>query len=281
YLLEFRTTQCKNLPVDWIKINNTKTFSRYRTPFIEKKLKEKDLYNEKLLLECNLAYKDFLNHFTDDYENFKNVINKLSILDCLLSLSTVAAQPGYVKPIYTEENIIEVREGRNPITEVNKTTYVPNDILLNNENKCMIITGPNMGGKSNYVRQVALIGSYVPAEYAKLGLFDGIYTRMGAQDNIMSMFKSLNGQSTFMVELQETSNIMKYATPKSLIILDEFGRGTSTYDGIALAYSTLSYLLENINATTLFITHFTAIGSLENKFPQCHNYYMNYVEDKE
>ncbi|ORX51377.1 hypothetical protein BCR36DRAFT_411844 [Piromyces finnis] len=281
YLLEFRTTQCKNLPLDWIKINNTKTFSRYRTPFIEKKLKEKDLYSEKLLLECNLAYKDFLNHFTDDYEKFKNVVNKLSILDCLLSLSIVATQPGYVKPIYSEENIIEVKDGRNPITEVNKATYVPNDVLLNDENKCMIITGPNMGGKSNYVRQVALIvvlsqiGSYVPAKYAKLGLFDGIYTRMGAQDNIMK------GQSTFMVELQETSNILKYATPRSLIILDEFGRGTSTYDGIALAYSTLSYILENINATTLFITHFSTLGSLESKFSQCHNFYMNYVEDKE
>jgi len=281
YLLEFRNTQCKSLPVDWIKINNTKTFSRFRTPFIEKKLKEKDLYSEKLLLECNLAYKTFLNHFTEDYESFKQVVNKLSIFDCLLSLSVVASQPGYVKPVYAEENVIEVREGRNPITEVNKDTYVANDILLNNENKCMIITGPNMGGKSNYVRQVALIvvlsqiGSYVPAEYAKLGLFDGIFTRMGAQDNIMK------GQSTFMIELQETSNIMKYATSKSLIILDEFGRGTSTYDGIALAYSTLSYLLEHINATTLFITHFSSIGSLENKFPQCHNYYMNYVEDKE
>ncbi|ORY72354.1 hypothetical protein LY90DRAFT_667227 [Neocallimastix californiae] len=281
YLLEFRNTQCKTLPADWIKINNTKTFSRYRTPFIEKKLKEKDLYSEKLLLECNLAYKDFLNHFAEDYENFKNVVNKLALLDCLLSLSIVASQPGYVKPIYTDDTIIEVKEGRNPITEINKDTYVANDILLNDENKCMIITGPNMGGKSNYVRQVALIvilsqiGSYVPAEYAKLGLFDGIYTRMGAQDNIMK------GQSTFMIELQETSNIMKYATPKSLIILDEFGRGTSTYDGIALAYSTLSYLLENINATTLFITHFSSIGSLESKYSQCHNYYMNYIEDKE
>ncbi|ORX77847.1 hypothetical protein BCR32DRAFT_295362 [Anaeromyces robustus] len=281
YLLEFRNTQCKNLPIDWLKINNTKTFSRYRTPFIEQKLKEKNLYSEKLLLECNLAFKDFLNHFTEDYESFKNVINKLSILDCLLSLSIVASQPGYVKPIYTEDNIIDVKEGRNPITEINKDTYVANDILLNNENRCMIITGPNMGGKSNYVRQVALIvvlsqiGSYVPAEYAKLGLFDGIYTRMGAQDNIMK------GQSTFMIELQETSNIMKYATSKSLIILDEFGRGTSTYDGIALAYSTLSYILEKINATTLFITHFSSIGSLENKYSQCHNYYMNYIEDRE
>lgn len=142
----------------------------------------------------------------------------------------------------------------------------PNASIIQKDRRCLLITGPNMGGKSSYIRQIALIvimaqiGSYVPAKSAQMGVFDAVYCRMGAADNLAT------GQSTFMKEVQETSDIMRLATPRSLVILDELGRGTSTHDGTAIAYATLHYLLETVKCKTLFVTHYPLLGALEDEF---------------
>lgn len=208
-------------------------------------------------------------------------MNCLAHIDCLLSLTATAQQPNYVKPTFTNETQIDVVQGRHPIVEKLLSTYVPNDISFHGTQKSMILTGPNMGGKSSYIRQIALIsvmgqiGSYVPATSATLGILDAVYTRMGASDNMMK------GESTFMVELYETSHIMKHATTKSLVILDELGRGTSTHDGQAIAHAVLHYFLEHIQSITLFVTHYPSLGNLVNEFPdQLRNCYMSYIEEK-
>eukprot|EP00124_Ichthyophonus_hoferi_P006069 Ihof_evm1s1173 gene=Ihof_evmTU1s1173 len=158
--------------------------------------------------------------------------------------------------------------------------YVPNDISLDETNQCMIITGPNMGGKSCYMRQVALlaimtqIGSYVPADSAEMGLFDAVYTRMGASDNIQ------RGMSTFMVELQDAAEVLRQATDRSLVILDELGRGTSTHDGVAIAYATAYYLINDIHCTVMFATHYPLIAQLEIMFPErTKNYHMSFMQN--
>lgn len=228
----------------------------------------------------NSAYSEI----SEKYETFRQVVNCLAHIDCLLSLSTIASQTDYVRPEFTdEESKIEVVAGRHPIVE-KLTTYVPNDIHFGGGNgrpKAMILTGPNMGGKSSYIRQIALIcimaqiGCYVPATSAKLGILDAVYTRMGASDNMM------RGESTFMVELHETSDIMKQATSRSLVILDELGRGTSTHDGQAIAHAVLHYFLQEIKSITLFVTHYPSLGKLVNVFPdQLVNGYMSYLQEE-
>lgn len=213
------------------------------------------------------------------YESFRDVVSCLAQLDCLLSLSVASSQPAYVKPVYKEERSIYVKNGRHPIVE-KLITYVPNDIHFENTQTAMILTGPNMGGKSSYIRQVALIcmmgqiGLYVPAESATLCMLDAIYTRMGASDNMVK------GESTFMVELHETSDIMKHATSRSLVILDELGRGTSTHDGQAIAYATLRYFIEQIQSITLFVTHYPSMSQFAALYPNhANNYYMDYIEE--
>ncbi|KMU76664.1 DNA mismatch repair protein Msh3 [Coccidioides immitis RMSCC 3703] len=193
-----------------------------------------------------------------------------------------AAQPGYVRPTYADEARISVRGGRHPMVEqLLLDTYVPNDTELGTDGtRALLVTGPNMGGKSSYVRQVALIsimgqiGSYVPAESATLGMLDAVYTRMGAFDNMLA------GESTFMVELSETSDILKQATPRSLVILDELGRGTSTHDGVAIAQAVLDYMVRDIRSLTLFITHYQHLSNLARTFPngELRNVHMKFTE---
>lgn len=193
-----------------------------------------------------------------------------------------ATQSNYCKPTLTNDTQIHVVGGRHPIIERFSSVYVPNDIHLTDLRRSMILTGPNMGGKSSYIRQIALIsimaqiGSYVPARLATLGILDAVYTRMGASDNMM------RGESTFMVELHETSDIMKQATPKSLVILDELGRGTSTHDGQAIAYAVLKHFVQEIKSITLFVTHYPSLGKLATMYPeQVRNCYMSYIEEKQ
>ncbi|TKA74788.1 hypothetical protein B0A49_01868, partial [Cryomyces minteri] len=208
----------------------------------------------------------------------------LATLDCLLSLAEVAGQPGYVKPTFMDDIGVEVEQGRHPMVEqLLLDTYVPNDIKLSSdETRALLITGPNMGGKSSYVRSVALIaimaqiGSYVPAESARLGLLDAVFTRMGAFDNMMK------GESTFMVELSETSDILKQATPRSLVILDELGRGTSTHDGVAIAQAVLDYVVRDLKSLTLFITHYQSLSTMAEKFAgELKNVHMRFTESGE
>ncbi|KAJ3050193.1 Mismatch repair protein msh3, partial [Rhizophlyctis rosea] len=244
FLLEVPTAMASKVPREWLKVSATKAMARFHTPFVIEKIKERDRYRESLAAACEVAYLEFLQEIAEKYELFRNTIQAVATADCLLSLATVASQPGYCKPEFVEESIVDVKEGRHPMVEQLMSGYVSNDVLLDEERRCLLITGPNMGGKSSYIRQVALavvmgqIGSYIPANSARLGIFDAIYTRMGASDDIT------RNQSTFMKELQETSDLIRQSTNRSLVILDELGRGTSTHDGTAIAYATLKWLVE-------------------------------------
>ncbi|CAO3626818.1 unnamed protein product [Cunninghamella blakesleeana] len=283
YLIEVKNSIVKKVPQQWVKISGTKQVSRFHSPYVLEKIKEKERHRETLVLKANEAYRGLLRNISEHYEEFRAVIQSLAQFDCLQSLSMVAQQPNYVKPVFSSETKINVINGRHPMVErfLGASSYVPNDINFNtNKINTMILTGPNMGGKSSYIRQVALIslmaqiGSFVPAESAEVGILDAIYTRMGASDNMMG------GESTFMVELHETADIMKQATPKSLVILDELGRGTSTHDGMAIAYSVLQYFITQIKSLTLFVTHYPSLGELADVHPSSTtNAYMSFIED--
>ncbi|KAI9315240.1 muts domain V-domain-containing protein [Dichotomocladium elegans] len=278
YLLEVKNTQIKNVPKDWIKISGTKAVSRFHTPFLIQKLKERERHREQLTIASNQAYREFLEDISSNYEAFRDVIQALAHLDCLMSLAEVARRPNYTKPTFSDRTTIQVTNGRHPIVEqLLNNDYVPNDIDLDTDGiRTVILTGPNMGGKSSYIRQIALIsimgqiGSYVPADSAHLGILDAIYTRMGAFDNM------LKGESTFLVEMHEASDIMKHATPRSLVILDELGRGTSTHDGMAIAYAVLHQFLTHIKAITLFVTHYPFLA---DEFPSAANRHMGFIEN--
>ncbi|KAJ3236765.1 Mismatch repair protein msh3, partial [Chytriomyces hyalinus] len=265
YLIEIKVSNIGIVPKDWIKVNNTKAVSRFHTPEVLKQLQERDVLVEKLNAAAEEAYLEFLGEVGEYYQQFRAVVQSLAIADCLLSLAKVAMQPGYTKPKYTDKCVMEVVGGRHPIVEMLIPDFVSNDVSLKEKDRCLLITGPNMGGKSSYIRQVALIaimgqiGSYVPADSARLGIFDAIFTRMGAYDDIT------RGHSTFMKELTETSEILQRATQRSLCILDELGRGTSTHDGTAIAYATLRYLVERVGCSTLFVTHYPSLGAISQE----------------
>ncbi|CAH2350823.1 DNA mismatch repair protein Msh3p [[Candida] railenensis] len=284
HLIEVRNgNMVKSLPLNWIKINSTKSVSRFRTPEISKLLSRLKYKNDMLVEACDIAYNRFLSQIDDSYDYFAKIVRGISEFDCLASLTAASsANIDYAKPIFVDEVKIDVKQGRNPIIESLSTTsnYIPNDISMSyDDDRCLVITGPNMGGKSSYVRQVALIvlmaqiGCYVPCESATLGVFDSIFTRMGAQDNI------IKGESTFMVEMMECSNIIKNCTPKSLVLLDEIGRGTGTTDGISIAYAILDYFIKNCGCLTLFITHYPSLHEFESMYHKLvKNYHMGFVE---
>lgn len=282
YLIEIDNAQLKNVPASWAKISGTKKVSRFHTPEVVRFIRERDQHKEALAAACDVAFASLLAEISSRYQSFRDSIQALATLDCLLSLATVANQPGYVKPEYTHETCISVSQGRHPMVEqLLLDPYVPNDTSLSSDDtRALLITGPNMGGKSSYVRQVALIaimgqiGSYVPAESAKLGMLDGVFTRMGAFDNMMA------GESTFMVELSETSDILKQATSRSLVILDELGRGTSTHDGVAIAQAVLDYIVRERKSLTLFITHYQNLSALAKGFEngELKNVHMKFTE---
>ena len=210
----------------------------------------------------------------------------LKTLDVLLSLAKVARDYGYVKPEITEDGRIEIQNGRHPIVERTLTDapFVPNDTLMDTaDHRMLIVTGPNMAGKSTYMRQVAQIvamaqiGSFVPADSAKIGICDRIFTRIGASDDLAG------GQSTFMVEMSETASILRNATADSLIILDEIGRGTSTFDGLSIAWAVVEYILDpkKIGAKTLFATHYHELSELEGRYEGVKNYCITVMEHGE
>ena len=226
---------------------------------------------EKLFQDIIL---DMMNYITP----IQHDANILSQIDVLISFATTAYKNRYIKPIVDDSFTIDIREGRHPVIEQFMEpgeNYVPNNIYLNNDDtQIMMITGPNMSGKSAILRQTALItlmaqiGSFVPASYAQIGIIDKLFTRVGASDNISS------GESTFMVEMNETSNILNNISKRSLILLDEIGRGTSTYDGISIAWALSEFLHENpkANPKTLFATHYHELNELEPKFDRIKNF---------
>ncbi|KAL8790733.1 MAG: hypothetical protein Q9195_006211 [Heterodermia aff. obscurata] len=285
YLIEVDNNLTKKVPASWSKISGTKRLSRYHTPEVVRLIRERDQHKEALAAACDVEFARLLAEISGKYQYFRDCVQALATLDCLMSLSMVATQPGYTKPEFTDETCIYVEQGRHPMVEqLLLDAYVSNDInLATDETRALLITGPNMGGKSSYVRQVALIaimgqiGSYVPAASAKLGMLDAVFTRMGAFDNMMA------GESTFMVELSETSDILKQASPRSLIILDELGRGTSTHDGVAIAQAVLDHVVRNTRSLTLFITHYQNLSALAKAFEhgELENVHMKFQEGGE
>jgi DNA mismatch repair protein MSH3 len=260
------------VPASWIKISGTKKVSRFHTPEVIKMLRERDQHKESLSAACDDAFSALLADISTHYAVFRDCISHLATLDCLLSLATVASYPGYCKPTFLPPSIpttIDVHGARHPMVEQLVSSYIANSTALStspDSTRALLITGPNMGGKSSYVRSLAIlcimaqIGSFVPADSATLSLLESIHVRMGASDNLF------NNQSTFQVELSETSEILKTAGPRSLVILDELGRGTSTHDGVAIAGSVLDYVVRDLRCLCLFITHYQSLSTIARGF---------------
>ncbi|XP_075647562.1 DNA mismatch repair protein MSH3 [Castanea sativa] len=260
------------VPLSWVKINSTKKTVRYHPPEVLTALEQLSLEKEKLNVACKAAWESFLKEFSIYYAEFQAAVQALATLDCLHSLAILCRNKNYVRPdfVYDDEPVqIHIHAGRHPVLDTTlQDNFVPNDTNLHADREyCQIVTGPNMGGKSCYIRQVALIaimaqvGSFVPASSAKLHVLDGIYTRMGASDSIQQ------GRSTFLEELSEASHVIHTCTARSLVIIDELGRGTSTHDGVAIAYATLHYLLEQKRCMVLFVTHYPKIADIRTEFP--------------
>lgn len=236
-------------------------------------------------LELELFY-GVRNEIAAAVSRLQGTANALKTLDALLSLARVARENNYVRPILTEDGTLSIRDGRHPVVErmLSDDLFVPNDTQMDGDSlRMQIITGPNMAGKSTYMRQVALIvlmahiGSFVPAREAAISLVDNVYTRVGASDDLAG------GQSTFMVEMSETAYILRNATSRSLVILDEIGRGTSTFDGLSIAWSTVEYLCDpkKCGAKTLFATHYHELSELEGVLDGVSNYQIAVKEHGE
>lgn len=267
YLIEVSNTDLKHVPASWVKVSGTKKLSRFHTPDVVRLISERDQHKEALAAACDAAFAQLLASIAAEYQPLRDAVSSLATLDCLLSLSRVATLPGYTKPTFLPANAppaISVRDGRHPVAEQTLTTsYIPFSTTLASPSPlAQLITGPNMGGKSSYVRAVALlvllaqVGSFVPAAALELTLTDAIYTRMGARDNLFA------GESTFMVEVSETAHILRAATPRSLVILDELGRGTSTHDGAAIAQAVLQHVVDETRCLTLFVTHYQHLSRM-------------------
>ena len=278
YFLEVRNTHKEKVPETWIRKQTLVSAERYITPEL-KEYEEKILGAEEKIQKIEEQIFTELIHYIIDYiKPIQLNAQLVAQLDCLLSFATVALKNNYRKPIITEDNILKIKEGRHPVIEQQLPLgeqYIPNDVFLDNESQqIIIITGPNMSGKSAILRQTALIvllaqmGCFVPAQSAEIGIIDKLFTRVGASDNL-----SL-GESTFMVEMIETASIINNISEKSLVLLDEIGRGTSTYDGISIAWSLVEYLHNNKTARpkTMFATHYHELNELADKFERIRNY---------
>lgn len=285
YLIEVPNTEIKNVPASWTKISGTKKLSRFHTPEVLRLTTERDQYREALAAACDKAFKDLLETIAADYQPLRDAVSALATLDCLLSLSKVAAQQGYSKPTFLPDNsepTISISNGRHPIAEHTiESGYIPFTTSLAHPSPLAhLITGPNMGGKSSFVRALALIvllsqiGSFVPADSLTLTLCDAIHTRTGAQDNLFA------GESTFMVEVSETARILRSATPRSLVILDELGRGTSTHDGAAIAQAVLQHVVTDTRCLTLFITHYQNLARVAEGLDGVKNVHMKFTAQK-
>ena len=277
YFIEVTKSNLSQVPDRYIRKQTLANCERYITEDL-KRLENEILGAEEKVI--NLEYNAFVGIRDEIEKNVQRVqksANIISILDVLASFATVADDMNYVMPIVDNSGVIDIKDGRHPVIEkiIGGSEFVPNDTYLDKgENRLSIITGPNMAGKSTYMRQVALItlmaqcGSFVPASHARIGVVDKIFTRVGASDDL-SM-----GQSTFMVEMMEVATILKEATENSLVILDEIGRGTSTYDGLSIAWAVAEYIAdkEKCGAKTLFATHYHELTQLEDKLEGVKNY---------
>lgn len=284
YYLEVRNTFKNKVPEDWIRKQTLAQAERYITPEL-KEYEEKILgADEKILAREGQLFMELIQDMQPFIPQIQVNANLVAHLDCLLSFMKIALQQHYVRPTVDESDVLDIHQGRHPVIETQLPIgeqYVPNDVKLDTEHQqIMMITGPNMAGKSALLRQTALIvllaqiGCFVPAERARIGIVDKIFTRVGASDNI-----SL-GESTFMVEMTEAANILNNVTPHSLVLFDELGRGTSTYDGISIAWAIVEYLHEHpkAQARTLFATHYHELNEMEKSFSRIKNYNVSVKE---
>ena len=282
YFIEISKSQAEKAPVEYIRRQTLKNAERFITPelkeFEDKALsaKSRALSREKSL------YESLIERINDDLSALQISSQGICDLDVLTSFAAIAFQQQFVKPNITHEAGIDIKQGRHPVIErVIETPFIANDTLLNNERQLLLITGPNMGGKSTYMRQTALItllahiGSFVPAKSASIGLVDQIFTRIGSSDDLAG------GRSTFMVEMSETANILNNATPQSLVLLDEIGRGTSTFDGLSLAYATAESIACKIQCKTLFATHYFELTEQADHWPSTKNIHLSAIEHNE
>ncbi|XP_059172310.1 DNA mismatch repair protein Msh3-like isoform X2 [Physella acuta] len=285
FLIEIKQKDLHLVPHDWITFSSTKTLSRFQSPLIKENYFLLQKQREKLLQTAHREWQLFLHEFASSLNMYKEAVKRLAILDCLNALANNVTKPSYCKPKFSTAPLeVDICQGRHPVIEsVCQGQFVPNNTFMSvsGKSRVLLISGPNMGGKSCYIKQIALIiimahmGSYVPADSCSLGIIDAIFTRMGSRDE---MYRR---QSSFMLELEETSRILTEVTERSLVILDELGRGTSTHDGQALAYATLHHLIRKHKCLVLFVSHFPVVRELEFKFPSVvHSYHMAFLVDE-
>lgn len=282
YFIDVSSTHSSKVPASFHKRQTLVSSERYITDEL-KNFEQKALSSEEQIIRLETKLLEELRskaaHLAPAL--FK-AAHAIAIIDCLQSLSLAATHYGYTKPSFTTSYRLDIQEGRHPVIEQTLTggVFTSNSTCLDENQKLMVLSGPNMGGKSTYIRQVALItlmahiGSFIPAEKATIPLVDKIFTRIGASDDLS------RGQSTFMVEMAETANILNMATKSSLVILDEIGRGTSTFDGIAIAWSVAEYLLKEKKTKTLFATHYFELTKLETKWPEAFNAHVAVQESQ-
>ncbi|EGX91423.1 DNA mismatch repair protein Msh3 [Cordyceps militaris CM01] len=284
FLIEVPNSDIKHVPASWAKISGTKKVSRFHTPAVVQLVAERDQHREALAAACDAAFRALLASVAAAYQPLRDAVSALATLDCLLSLSKVAAQPGYTCPEFLPSSApptIAITGGRHPMAEQTLAGgYIPfSTTLAHPTPRAHLVTGPNMGGKSSFVRALALIvllaqvGSFVPADALRMTLCDAIHTRTGARDNLFA------SESTFMVEVSETARILRAATPRSLVILDELGRGTSTHDGAAIAQAVLHHVVAETRCLTLFITHYQNLARVADGLDGLTNVHMKFKAD--
>ncbi|WP_299264558.1 DNA mismatch repair protein MutS [Halorientalis sp.] len=273
YYIQVGKSEANDVPEAYEAVKTLKNSERFTTPELAEKEREVLRLEEKRgELEYEL-FQELRARVADRATLLQDVGRALAELDALASLATHAVRNDWTRPELVADRTLDIRQGRHPVVE-QTTSFVPNDLSMDNDRRFLLVTGPNMSGKSTYMRQAALItllaqvGSFVPAESARVGLVDGIFTRVGALDELAQ------GRSTFMIEMQELSNILHSATDESLVILDEVGRGTATYDGISIAWAATEYLHNQVRAKTLFATHYHELTGLADELPAVENVHV-------
>ncbi len=286
YYIEVTKSNIHLVPDYFIRKQTLANSERYFTSEL-KEIEDKILGAEDKIIQLEYKiFQDVREHILSQIIRIQSAAKNIALLDVIWSLATIAYENHYVKPEITDSDEIDIKEGRHPVVEsmMNYNEFIPNDCKIDcQDNRIMLITGPNMAGKSTYMRQIALItlmsqiGSFVPAKRAKIGIVDRIFTRVGASDDLAS------GQSTFMVEMSEVSNILKNASKNSLVILDEIGRGTSTFDGLSIAWAVIEYIndMKYIGCKTLFATHYHELTVLEEQLHGVKNYSIAVKEDND
>ena len=283
YYIEISKLQSGEAPTEYIRRQTLKNAERFITPEL-KEFEDKALSSKSRALAREKAlYEEIIDYLNTIFNPLQTTARALAELDVLSNLAERAQNLNLSRPDFcNDESKLFIQQGRHLIVEqLSSAPFVPNDVWLNNDRKMLIITGPNMGGKSTYMRQIALIvilahtGSFVPAEEAMLGEIDQVFTRMGSADD------TAGGRSTFMVEMTETANILNNATDKSLVLMDEVGRGTSTFDGLSLAWSSATHLAQKLNSYSLFATHYFEMTQLADDYENCINVHLSATEHED